>query len=56
MQFSYFDFSFLRQQNIRWRSIETEGTVIVLLIINTEERLKQRLLDTCKTAVSKCRK
>ena len=27
-----------------------------LLIINTEERLKQRLLDTCKTAVSKYRK
>ena len=28
----------------------------ILLIINTEERLKQRLLDTCKTAVSKYRK
>ena len=27
-----------------------------ILIINTEERLKQRLLDTCKTAVSKYRK
>ena len=27
-----------------------------MLIINTEERLKRRLLDTCKTAVSKYRK
>ena len=27
-----------------------------ILIINTEERLKRRLLDTCKTAVSKYRK